>query len=226
MPRRLRIARALAIGLALVASAPVSAQDTAKSAAAESAAAESAAAESAAADSLATPTPAEREQALAAWDLAAAPGPWHAFLARRAGRWLVDGRIWNEPGGEPVVSTGESRLEMVLDGRFLQERHEGQAGGRPYEGLGLLGFDNADSTFTVVWLDNLGTRTAVLRGPAGAPGEPLELRGGFTDPASGRAVSLRLVITWNGAEGQRWEYFGAPEGFDEARLMELVYRRR
>ena len=207
MPRHLRFARALAIGLALVASAPARAQD-------------------AAADSLPAPTPAERDEALAAWDRAGEPGPWHAFLARRAGRWDVAGRIWNEPGGEPAVSVGESRLEMVLSGRFLQERHKGLAGGRPYEGLGLLGFDNADSTFTVVWLDNLGTRTAVLRGPAGAPGEPLELRGGFTEPAGGRAVSLRLVITWNGAEGQRWEYFGAPEGFDEARLMELVYTRR
>lgn len=207
MPRRLLVARALACGLALVASAPARTQD-------------------AGADSLPAPTPAERDAALAAWDRAAEPGPWHQFLARRTGRWNVAGRIWNEPGGEPVASTGESRLEMVLGGRFLRETHKGLAGDRPFEGLGLLGFDNADGTFTAVWLDNLATRTAVLRGRAGAPGEPVELRGAFTDPASGRELSLRLVITWNGAEGHRWEYFGAPEGFEEARLMELVYTRR
>ncbi|MBK8167021.1 MAG: DUF1579 family protein [bacterium] len=209
MKRRLLVARALACGLALAASA--SAQDpmvAAKS------------------DSLAPPLPGEREQALAAWDRAAVPGPWHAFLAGRAGRWNVAGRIWNEPGGEPALSTGESRLEMLLDGRFLQERHRGQVDGRAYEGLGLLGFDNADSTVTAIWLDNLGTRTAVLSGRARAPGDPVHLRGTYTDPASGRVVSLRLVITWNGANRQRWEYFGAPEGFDEARLMELDYTRR
>lgn len=221
MTRRLLFARALACGLALAVSA--SAQDAVDPA---TDSARSSAATGATPDGLAPALPGERELALAAWDRAAEPGPWHAFLARRAGRWNVAGSIWNEPGGQPARSTGESRLEMMLGGRFLQERHKGRVEGRPYEGLGLLGFDNADSTVTIVWLDNLGTRTAVLGGPAGAPGEPLELRGTYTDPASGRTVSLRLVITWDGADRQRWEYFGAPEGFDEARLMELVYTRR
>jgi hypothetical protein len=216
MTRRLLFARALACGLALAVSA--SAQDATD--------AMTGAMTGVTPDGLAPVLPGERDQTLAAWDRAAEPGPWHAFLARRAGRWNVAGRIWNEPGGQPVHSTGESRLEMLLGGRFLQERHKGRVEGRPYEGLGLFGFDNADSTVTAVWLDNLGTRTAVLDGPAGAPGEPLELRGTYTDPASGRTVSLRLVITWDGANRQRWEYFGAPEGFDEARLMELVYTRR
>lgn len=200
------IAWALAAGLALT--APARAQDAAVAPAAP-----------------ADPDP-QMEQALAAWDRAAEPGPWHAFLAQRAGKWDVAGRIWNEPGGEPSTSTGEARLEMVLGGRFLQERHKGEAGGQPFEGVGMLGIDNADTTATVLWLDNRGTRTAVLRGPAGRPGDPLRLSGTYTDPASGRLVALRLEITWVSANEQRWEYHGAPEGFDEARLMELVYTRR
>ena len=200
------IAWALAAGLALT--APARAQDAAVAPAAP-----------------ADPDP-QMEQALAAWDRAAEPGRWHEFLALRAGRWDVAGRIWNDPQGEPSVSRGESRLETVLGGRFLQERHKGEADGRPYEGLGLLGFDNADSTVTAVWMDNLGTRTSVLTGRAGAPGDPLELRGSFTDPASGRKVSLRLVITWTSPREHRWTYRGAPEGFDEALMMELVYTRR
>lgn len=205
MPRRLLIAWALAAGLALT--APASAP---------------------AADQAALPgAVTDREQALAAWDRSAEPGPWHAFLAGRAGKWDVAGRIWNDPEGEPTSSRGESRLEMVLGGRYLQERHKGESDSRPYEGLGLLGFDNADSTVTAVWLDNLGTRTAVLSGRAPkTPGDALTLRGVLTDPASGRVISLRLVITFVGADEQRWEYFGAPEGFDESRMMELTYSRR
>lgn len=202
MKRPLSIAWALAAGLALA--APARAQEPAAPAAADT----------------------QMQQALAAWDRAAEPGPWHAFLSQRAGRWDVAGRIWNDPAGEPATSTGESRLEMVLGGRFLQERHKGEADGRPYEGLGLLGFDNADSSVTAVWMDNLGTRTAVLSGRAGLPGDPLELRGAFTDPASGRLVSLRLVITWTSPREHRWTYHGAPEGFDEALMMELTYTRR
>ncbi len=202
MPRRLLNAWALAAGLALATS--VSAQDSPPAAPAS-----------------------DRDQALAAWDRSAEPGPWHDFLAGRAGKWDVAGRIWNDPQGEPSLSTGESRLEMVLGGRYLQERHKGDLDAREYEGLGLLGFDNADSTVTAVWLDNLGTRTAVLSGRAPTvPGDPVELHGAMTDPASGRRLTLRVVLTWVSAHEQRWDYYGAPEGFDEARMMELTYTRR
>lgn len=199
MPRRLPPWCALALVLALT--IPASAQDP-------------------------TASPSEMDIALEAWARAAEPGPWHAFLAQRAGKWNVAGRIWNDPEGEPSLSTAESRLEMILGGRFLQERLKGESGGLKYEGLGLLGFDNADSTVTAVWVDGVNTLTSVLTGPAGEPGQPLELRGRYTEPASGRLMHLRVVITWVSPDEHRWEYFGAPEGFEEARMMELVYTRR
>ena len=174
----------------------------------------------------ATTPPSDLDVAMQAWERSAQPGPWHAFLAQRAGKWNVAGRIWNDPEGEPSLSSGESKLELVLGGRFLQERHKGRKGEIEYTGLGLLGFDNADSTVTAVWYDDLGTRTSVLTGRAGSPGQPVELRGAMTDPASGRRLALRVVLTWVGANEQRWDYYGAPEGFDEARLMELTYTRR
>jgi len=169
---------------------------------------------------------AEKDLALQAWDRAAAPGPWHAFLAQRAGKWQVAGRIWNDPEGEPALSTGTARVQMILGGRFLQEVLQGESGGLEYEGLGMLGCDNADSSFTSLWIDSLGTMTSVLTGPAGPVGTPLELRGGLTDPASGRRLNLRVILTFVSADEHRWEYYGAPEGFDEAKMMELVYTRK
>ena len=168
----------------------------------------------------------ERTQAVQAWDRAAAPGPWHAFLATREGRWRLAGRIWNDPQDAPVAVKGDADLKLVFGGRFLQERLRGESAGVRYDGLGLLGCDNADSTVTFVWVDSAHTLTSVLRGRAGAPGQPLELRGATTDPATGRALRLRVVLTFVGPDEHRWDYFGAPEGWDEARLMELVYTRR
>lgn len=200
MPRRLWTRWVPVLGLALAAS--VSAQDAP------------------------LPPATEKDLAVAAWNRAAAPGPWHAVLAAREGKWRLAGRIWNEPGGEPVTTTGEADLKMIFTGRFLQERLRAESAGARYEGLGLLGCDNADSTVTFVWLDSVHTLTSVLRGRAGAPGEPLELRGETTDPATGRALHLRVVLTFVSEDEHRWEYFGAPEGWEETRLMELVYTRR
>jgi hypothetical protein len=170
--------------------------------------------------------PSEQDVALQAWARAAEPGPWHAFLAQRAGKWQVAGRIWNDPAGLPALSTGTARLEMILGGRFLQEVLEGEVGGQKYSGLGLLGCDNADGTITALWIDSMGTRTSVLSGPAGQTGEPVELRGTMADPALGRRLNQRVVITFVSEDEQRWEYFGAPEGFAEMKMMELVYTRK
>lgn len=168
----------------------------------------------------------EQEAALQAWVRAAEPGPWHAFWGQRAGNWQVAGRIWNDPAGEPVPSTGTARLEMILGGRFLQEVLRAESGGRKYEGLGLLGCDNAGGTITALWIDSLGTMTSVLTGPAGRAGEPLELRGSLTDPATGHLLNLRAILTFVSPDEHRWEYYGAPEGFDEAHMLELVYTRK
>jgi hypothetical protein len=169
---------------------------------------------------------AEKERALQAWARAAEPGPWHAFLAQRAGKWQVAGRIWNDPEGEPATSASTARLEMIMGDRFLQEVLKGTSGDQKFEGFGLLGCDNADSTVTSLWIDSMGTMTSILTGPAGQPGQPLELRGSMTDPATGRQMNLRVLLTFVSADEHRWDYYGAPEGFDEAKMMELIYTRR
>ena len=171
------------------------------------------------------PAPTEQERAMAAWDRASAPGPWHAFLAPYAGKWKVAGRVWNDPSGEPSLSRGEAQLDLILGGRFLQEHLRGQSGKLQYEGEGLLGCDNAAGTLTWVWIDSLGTMMSVLTGPAGEPGKPVKLHGQLTDPASGRVIKLRVVLTFVSAWEFKWEYFGAPDGFEEARMMEMTYTR-
>jgi hypothetical protein len=171
------------------------------------------------------PSPTDQERAMAAWDRASAPGPWHGFLAQRVGKWRVAGRVWNDPAGEPSVSKGEAQLEMILGGRILQEHLRGSSGKLQFEGEGLLACDNSAGTLTWVWVDSMGTMMSVLTGRAGEVGKPVELHGQLTDPASGRIIKLRVVLTFVGPDEFRWEYFGAPEGYDEARMMEMVYTR-
>ncbi len=184
-----------------------------------------AAAAPASAQGTAAPEAAGQEQAMAAWDRASAPGPWHAFLAQRVGKWKVSGRVWNDPAGEPSESKGEAQLDLILGGRFLQEHLKGTSGKLSFEGEGLLGCDNSANTLTWVWVDSMGTMMSVLTGPAGDVGKPVEMRGKLTDPATGRIINLRVVLTFLSPDEFKWEYFGSPEGYEEARMMEMVYTR-
>ena len=84
----------------------------------------------------------ESDQAAAAWAEAAAPGPVHALFAGHGGDWTITAKSWMVPGADPIVSESESQAEMILGGRFLDERLVGTVMGQPFEGLGVFGYDN------------------------------------------------------------------------------------
>jgi hypothetical protein len=46
---------------------------------------------------------------------------------------------------------------MILGGRYQQSMIKGNMMGMPFEGMGLLGYDNAQKLFYSTWVDNMGT---------------------------------------------------------------------
>lgn len=49
----------------------------------------------------------------------ARPGPEHERLARMAGAWDIEIKMWPRPGAEPLVMRGTVEAETILGGRFL-----------------------------------------------------------------------------------------------------------
>jgi hypothetical protein len=178
---------------------------------------------------LAVPAAAEDhdpQAAQAAWAASAVPGEAHALLATRAGEWELVGRSWLEPGGEPVVSTAVSRGEMILGGRFLTETVEGTAMGTPFEGFGLTGYDNTSHVVTSIWIDTMGTVTSIMTGVYEKIGEPMELFGTMTDPASGMEMKMRTVTTFDGENAHTMDYYMSMGDMPEFKAMELTYKRK
>ncbi len=168
----------------------------------------------------------ESDQAAAAWAEAAAPGPVHALFAGHGGDWTITAKSWMVPGADPIVSESESQAEMILGGRFLDERLVGTVMGQPFEGRGLTGYDNSTHVATSIWMDNLGTVMVVMTGVYEKPGEPMELFGEMVDPASGSILKVRTVTNFTGDDAHSMEYFMTVPGMDEIKSMELIYKRK
>src|SRR5690606_12084097 len=62
----------------------------------------------------------DQEAMMQAFAAAAKPGEEHALLAKLAGNWRATA-IFSLPDGQEMQSTGTSRNEMVMGGRFLQQ---------------------------------------------------------------------------------------------------------
>lgn len=164
--------------------------------------------------------------AMDAWTKAMTPGPVHEFLAQRTGQWKVQGKIWMDPNGEPVTSTSTAVVKMILGGRYMMEEVSGTTMGQPFEGLGMLGYDNTTGVATYVWYDTMGTMTLVGTGLYPRIGDPLEVTGTMVDPSTGAEVSFRTKTTFVSGDETRFEYFTAAKGDQPTtKMMELLYTR-
>jgi len=160
-----------------------------------------------------------------AWMKAGTPGPFQAFLAKKAGNWRIEGKAWMAPGAEPELSESTGTAEMILGGRYLQETMHGETMGMPFDGMGLTGYDNTTGVVTSLWIDSMSTATIVMTGKWEKPGAPLETTGAMTDPASGQVMQLRTVTTFVSDDESLFEYFATMAGMPEMKMMELHYFR-
>jgi len=88
---------------------------------------------------------------------AATPNENHHMLAKMAGEWSFTTKWWASPDSSPRESTGTSTFTVVHGGRFVQQHMQATVLGQPYEGRGLVGYDNNKSKYVSVWTDTLQT---------------------------------------------------------------------
>jgi len=119
-----------------------------------------------------------------AWMEYMTPGPMHEMLMKASGEWKSVSKFWMDPSGEPMVSEGAVKFEMILGGRYMKSTHTGTMMGMPFEGIFLQGYDNATNEFTAIWIDNMGTGTSVAKGKYDEASKSIMYEGSMVDPMS------------------------------------------
>src|SRR5262245_36767913 len=67
------------------------------------------------------------------------PGEAHKALEPLVGTWHAKVKMYAKPGEAPMESEGTMTRKWVLDGRFLEEKFEGNFGGMAFKGQGFTG---------------------------------------------------------------------------------------
>ena len=57
----------------------------------------------------------------------------------------------------PSEMKGTSECKWVLGNRYLHMTFKGDFSGMPFEGRGVLGYDNVRKTYFGAWIDNFST---------------------------------------------------------------------
>jgi hypothetical protein len=168
---------------------------------------------------------ADQAAAMEAWQQAMIPGAEHAKLADMAGEFTITVKTYEGPGTEPMVSTGTASRKMIMGGRHLQEIIRSEFMGQPFEGRGVVGFNNVTGTYWGTWIDNMSTGVTTNHGEWDfAKGEGV-FYGEYIDPMTKEIMETKSVVTLLEGGDERMEmYMMTPTG--SFKSMEIHFERR
>lgn len=173
----------------------------------------------------ATKVSAQTEAEMKAWMDYMTPGDVHKMLAASDGEWNGAVTLWMAPGTEPSVSKSTAKNEMIMGGRYQLSKHSGETMGMPFEGMSLVGYDNAKKVFISTWIDNMGTGVMTLEGTWDAATKTITFKGKCVDPMSGKDINIRETFQFTDANTQKMEMFMVADG-KESKTMSIIYTRK
>ncbi len=156
------------------------------------------------------------------------PGPMHQMMASWNGTWSGETTLWQYEGGTPSQSTGTAVNTMILGGKYQSSKHTGNMMGMPFEGMAIMGYDNATKKFVSSWADTWSTGIMNMTGTWDEATKSLTFNGSMPDVTRpGKECSLREVYTIVDENMHRMEMYGPdPKTGKEFKMMEIKMTRK
>ena len=161
-----------------------------------------------------------------AWTDYMTPGEVHKMIAQTDGLWNEEITMWMDPAAKPEKYTATAKAEMVMGGRYQLSKITGTMMGMPFEGMSILGYDNATKLFTSTWVDNFGTGTLTMVGTWDAPTQSITLKGKMVDPMKGKEIWSKQVIKFIDNDTQEMEMYDNKNGTETKNMVIKSTRKK
>lgn len=159
------------------------------------------------------------------WAKLQQPGPEHKWLAEEVGDWTIEGKMWMEPGKDPMPFKATSKITMRFD-RYIHEEFKGE-GEMPMHGFGIFGYDNSNREFQGLWTSNMGTSMHIMSGQLDEKTGKLTISGEWTEKGmGGMKIKSRVVNTRKSKDEALVEVFDTYGDNPEMKIVEMTYKRK
>jgi hypothetical protein len=159
------------------------------------------------------------------WEEFASPSEGHAVLNDRVGKWNLKVKMIMDPSAPAEESTGTNDIKWIMDGRYLEDRTEGTANGKPFHGLGHSGYDNLKKKYVGTWIDNMGTGIGTYEGTYDAATKTFTYTSDMPDPMQGKYVKTRTTEKIVDKDHWIMSTFSPGKDGKEFMCMEIDYTR-
>ena len=155
----------------------------------------------------------------------ATPGPEHQVLKQIAGTWTCSVKMWMKPGEPPQESPATEDAKMVMGDRYVIESVKGNFMGMPFEGSGVIGYDNIKKKYVGAWIDNMGTGIMTSEGNYDPAKKTFTFESTMSDPMTGKTGHSRDVLRIE-SETKLVREMYQKMGGKEMKMMEITYTRK
>lgn len=97
--------------------------------------------------------------------------------------------------------------------------------GQPFNGIGVMGYDNHTKKYVSTWMDSMSTGIFFMEGTASADGKTITQKGQYDDPMEGR-MKLRGVTKVVDNNTEIFEMYSTGKKGKEIKMMEITYTRK
>ncbi len=166
------------------------------------------------------------QEGMERWMAMGTPGAGHEYLQQFVGEYTTVTKLWMDPSAPPAQTPGTASFEMVLDGRFLQQKTTGQLMGREYQGMGFTGYNNGRKLFTSMWMDSMGTGTYSSTGSISPDGKTMTMFGTMDEPLTGEMGKNVMYTTRILSEDSFVFEISEIQYGDPFKVVEITYTRK
>lgn len=167
-----------------------------------------------------------KPQVEAAWAKYATPGEKHKLLEPMVGSFRTASKSRMSADEPWQESTGTCENRWVMDGRFVETNARGTVMGMPYEGHGVMGYDNSTGKFSSIWYDSMGTGVmSAKNGKVDSNGKVFTFHDELKDPITGDDMKVREVFTIKSAKEHTLQTFTSRDGEPEYNCMSITFTR-
>jgi hypothetical protein len=161
-----------------------------------------------------------------AWMAFATPGNMHKWMEKTNGTWEGEVSSWMAPEAPPMKSKATNIQSTVLGGRYVTGKFMGTMMGQPFEGMSIMGYDNAKKMFTSTWVDNMGTGIVHMTGTYDEATKMLNMKGSQTDPMTGKDSDMREEMKMIDDNTYTMTMYGTGMDGKEMKFMEATFKKK
>ena len=125
-----------------------------------------------------------------------------------------------------MESAGTSENQMILGGRFLEQRYSGTMMGQPFSGIGVTGYDNYKKRVVATWIDSASTSIMEMEGTADKTGKVITCTGTMNDVVAKKPMKVKSRVTIVDADHHKYEsWHTGPDG-KWSQDLDIAYTRK